>query len=275
MNGSVEPTTRGVAIIVLSGALLGLGYNYLGQLSRPARGLAWISEPRQLPSLEDLYPATAGSNTKPAPSTPASEEGEPRAPEVSPSDTNVEPTAREVPSKTGLPPSTTVTRPAAERAPSTVIVTTQNPASAVADPDDPLGIAVPSDNAEGLPEIPDLDRPFAVQITLVKRFFDAKAAYIVDARDEEEFEEGHIPGAFNLPFSTAGSDPARLEAIDAGERPIIIYCGGGTCEVSMSLAETLIYQFAKRKVLVYMGGFPEWQSAGYPVQKGKGDEVKG
>ena len=26
---------------------------------------------------------------------------------------------------------------------------------------------------------------------------------------------------------------------------------------------------AVAQVLVYMGGFPEWQSAGYPVQKGK------
>jgi rhodanese-related sulfurtransferase len=122
---------------------------------------------------------------------------------------------------------------------------------------------------EGVPEIPDLDRPFAVQLPTVKRFFDARAAYIIDARDPEEFDEGHIPGAVNLPFSTAGTDPARLEAIDNGERPIIVYCGGGTCEVSMTLAESLVYQYAKRKVLVYMGGFPEWQAAGYPVQKGK------
>jgi rhodanese-related sulfurtransferase len=144
------------------------------------------------------------------------------------------------------------------------------PAAAVvpAGADDPLGIGTGGPGAaDGLPEIPDLERPFNVDLATVKRFVDAGAALLVDARDPDEHAEGHIPGSVNLPWSTAGTDPAQLEAVDSGGRPIIVYCGGGTCEVSIHLAESLVHQFGKRRVLVYMGGFPEWAAAGYPVER--------
>ena len=53
------------------------------------------------------------------------------------------------------------------------------------------------------------------------------------------------------------------------DRPIIAYCGGGTCEISMGVADALIAR-GHRKVLVFMGGFPEWEAAGYPVVRGEG-----
>jgi len=63
------------------------------------------------------------------------------------------------------------------------------------------------------------------------------------------------------------TDPVRLEAFDAGGKPIIIYCGGGTCELSMNLAFALV-DAGKKKVLVFMGGWPEWQASGFPVATG-------
>jgi rhodanese-related sulfurtransferase len=140
-------------------------------------------------------------------------------------------------------------------------------AAAGAAADDPMG-GFASNPESGLPEIPDLDRPLSVELDTVRKFVEANAAMVLDAREPDDYKAGHIPGALNVPYDTAGSDPARLGALDSGGRPIIIYCGGGTCEVSMSLAETLIYQHAKRKVLVYMGGWPDWQGAGLPVVQG-------
>lgn len=145
-------------------------------------------------------------------------------------------------------------------------------APAGADPDDPLGggAGLGAVGESGLPEIPDLDRPFSVELDIVRKFVDAKGALILDAREPDEFAAGHIPGAINVPYESAGSDPARLQALDPGGKPIIIYCGGGTCEVSMHLAETLIFQHGRRRVLVYMGGWPDWVKAGAPVEKGAG-----
>ncbi len=139
---------------------------------------------------------------------------------------------------------------------------------AAVDLDDPLGGVVAAEGGASLPEIPDLGQPIEVKVSVVKAFFDAGAALIVDSRDAEDFAQGHIPGALNLPYEQAASDPARLEALDPGGRPLIIYCGGGTCEASMRLAEALLYQAGKRRVLVYEGGWPEWTERGYPVEKG-------
>ena len=69
--------------------------------------------------------------------------------------------------------------------------------------------------------------------------------------------EGHIRGAVSVPFNTMGMDPAALEQLDAGGKPIVTYCGGGTCEVSLSLAWEMI-GVGHAPIAVYMGGFPEW-----------------
>jgi rhodanese-related sulfurtransferase len=121
----------------------------------------------------------------------------------------------------------------------------------------------------GIPQIPDLDRPVFIQMPAVKKLFDADAALILDAREPEEFAEGHIPGALNLPFDEVITDPARLETLDPAGRAIVVYCGGGTCEVSQQLGFELI-RVGHRKVVVFQGGYPEWQEAGYPTETGSG-----
>jgi rhodanese-related sulfurtransferase len=132
------------------------------------------------------------------------------------------------------------------------------------DMNDPLGLGVQS--AGGF-DVPDVPRPLQIQTARVKQFFDGDAATFIDARDSEEYAAGHIPGAVNLPGEQAVSDPDRLEAFDAKGKPIIVYCGGGTCELSMNLGFQLMAA-GKKKVLVFMGGWPEWSSAGYPVALG-------
>ncbi len=145
------------------------------------------------------------------------------------------------------------------------------PAAPVMTPDmnDPLQLGAAS-VASGL-DVPDVGRPIQVQIAKVKAFFDAKAAMIVDAREPAEYAEGHIPGAINMPYDQVVTDPERLEKFDAQGKPIIVYCGGGTCELSMNLGYALV-NAGQKKVLVYMGGWPEWSTSGNPVAKGQTPE---
>lgn len=129
---------------------------------------------------------------------------------------------------------------------------------------DPLGLReAPAD----LPDIPDLGRPIQAQLPVVKKFFDARAAVIVDARPREEYEAGHVPGAVCLPYEEAGFDPETLERFDPGGKPVIVYCGGGACELSTNLALRLV-EAGKKKVLVFLGGWTAWEAAGYPVERG-------
>jgi rhodanese-related sulfurtransferase len=133
------------------------------------------------------------------------------------------------------------------------------------DMNDPLQLA--GGSGSNATDIPDVGRPIQVQISKVKELFDAKAGTIVDAREPSEYQEGHIPGAINMPYDQVVTDPARLESFDPQGKPIIVYCGGGTCELSMNLGFALVNAGQKR-VLVYMGGWPEWSTSGYPIAKG-------
>ena len=63
------------------------------------------------------------------------------------------------------------------------------------------------------------------------------------------------------------AEPERVKNLDPGGRPIVVYCGGGACELSINLSRVLI-EGGKRRVLIYEAGYPEWESAGYPVAKG-------
>ena len=136
---------------------------------------------------------------------------------------------------------------------------------------DPMAVGAAVGSA-GLPEIPVLDRPIQIELQAVKALFDARNVVIVDSREPDEFAEGHIPGALSMPFDEVTSEPERLEGLDTGGRPIVVYCGGGACELSMSLAWELIYA-GQSRVTVYMGGFPEWVEAGYPVESGSAPDA--
>jgi rhodanese-related sulfurtransferase len=137
------------------------------------------------------------------------------------------------------------------------------PASLEGASDDPMAMAGGGADLT----LPDLDRPIKANLEQVKRFFDADAALFADARDPDEFALGHIARSINLPYDVAAGDPAMLEQLDTGGRPVVVYCGGGDCELSMNLAYDLFFA-GHTKVLVYEGGYPEWEAAGFPVAGG-------
>jgi len=132
---------------------------------------------------------------------------------------------------------------------------------------DPLAIPSGGPGAE-LPEIPALGRPVQIEVAAVKQYVDAAGALVIDAREAHEYDAGHVPGAINLPYDQVATDRQRLEQLDTGGRPIVIYCGGGSCELSLSLAWDLVYAGHDR-IAVYMGGYPEWVDAGHPIVEGQ------
>jgi rhodanese-related sulfurtransferase len=132
--------------------------------------------------------------------------------------------------------------------------------------DDPMAVGLGGGGVE-LPEIPELDRPVEIQLEAVKQLFDAGAAVFIDAREREEFADGHIAGALSMPFDEVTAEPERMENLMTGGRPIVAYCGGGLCEDSLGLAWELLAA-GQTRVVVYVGGFSEWAEAGHPVDDG-------
>jgi rhodanese-related sulfurtransferase len=108
----------------------------------------------------------------------------------------------------------------------------------------------------------------AAQLFHDPRFKQGSIAFI-DARDEQHYREGHIPGACEFdPYYPEKYFPTALPVCQAAEQ-IVVYCNGGDCDDSESAAILLReVGIANRKLFVYPGGIPEWTTNGLPVEIG-------
>ena len=85
-------------------------------------------------------------------------------------------------------------------------------------------------------------------------------ALVVDVREVNEFADGHIPGAVNLPLSTFQA--SKLPKAEG--KTIILKCLGGK-RSGMALDKCSVAQEAVDTHLA--GGFGAWASAGLPVER--------
>ncbi len=109
-----------------------------------------------------------------------------------------------------------------------------------------------------------------VRISLVgaKSKFDKKKSVFLDARKSEEYQGGHIPGAYNLYSEDIDQyAPKVLPLLPDKGQDIVCYCHGGDCDMALRDARFLAEQ-GFTHVEVYQGGWPEWSKAGYPAAKG-------
>ena len=111
-----------------------------------------------------------------------------------------------------------------------------------------------------LSETTILSAPEYINLKSAKEMYD-RGILFIDARDEEEFAEGHIKGA-----TVALSTPELVQLTPDRSTPIVTYCGGGECDVSMELAVELMDSWDYERIFVYKDGWPEWKRAGYPVE---------
>lgn len=105
--------------------------------------------------------------------------------------------------------------------------------------------------------------------------FQQGAIVFVDARDEQHYREGHIPGACEFdPYHPEKYFAAVLPLCQAAEQ-IVVYCNGGDCDDSESAALTLRdVGIATNKLCVYGGGITEWTTNNLPVETGERDSGK-
>ncbi|TPV92705.1 MAG: rhodanese-like domain-containing protein [Myxococcales bacterium FL481] len=90
---------------------------------------------------------------------------------------------------------------------------------------------------------------------------------VVDARSSEEFQAGHIPGAFNLPAHEAtGILEVQSVPVDINDL-VVTYCDGGeACYLSEYLAIVLRDQAQCKTVKVLDGGWAAWVDAKAPIE---------
>ena len=91
----------------------------------------------------------------------------------------------------------------------------------------------------------------------------------LDARDEQHYLEGHIPGAYLFDYYHPEQYIASVLQLCQAAQQILVYCNGGDCEDSV-LAANMLRDAAipGDKLFVYGGGITEWIANGHPVEVG-------
>lgn len=87
-------------------------------------------------------------------------------------------------------------------------------------------------------------------------------AVIVDVRDKDEWNEGHIPGALHMSRGTIELDIE--EKVPDPNAMIICHCGGGG---RSALATESLQKMGYKNVRSMAGGFKAWKAAGLPFTK--------
>lgn len=84
---------------------------------------------------------------------------------------------------------------------------------------------------------------------------------ILDVRSREEFAEGHIAGAKNIPHDEVAPHASELKGYDR----VIIHCmrGGRATMAYQALSQAGL----KNLVCIGTSGMGDWLAAGYPVTR--------
>jgi rhodanese-related sulfurtransferase len=87
-------------------------------------------------------------------------------------------------------------------------------------------------------------------------------AVIVDVRDKDEWDDGHIPGGMHMSRGTIELDIE--EKVPDANAMIICHCGGGG---RSALATESLQKMGYKNVRSMAGGFKAWKAAGLPTTK--------
>ncbi len=86
-------------------------------------------------------------------------------------------------------------------------------------------------------------------------------AVLVDVREQQEFEQSHIPGAKHVP---RGHLESRIEAAAKQDDHVVLYCASGNR--SALAARTLQDELGYQNVESMTGGITLWKDRGYDVE---------
>lgn len=100
----------------------------------------------------------------------------------------------------------------------------------------------------------------------MKEVVEKNKALIIDVRLEETFRVGHIPSAISIPISTFDELIGNFYESVTMEQKIIVYCSSRECTDSHGIAQKLS-DFGYKDVMVFAGGFNEWEQGGCQVEK--------
>ena len=88
-----------------------------------------------------------------------------------------------------------------------------------------------------------------------------EAPLVIDVRQANEYEAGHIPGSVHI---TAGSLPDRLDELPR-DHPIVTICAAG---LRAAVAASILRSSGFADVSWVASGVPAWRAQGHPTVRG-------
>jgi rhodanese-related sulfurtransferase len=86
---------------------------------------------------------------------------------------------------------------------------------------------------------------------------------LLDVRERDEWDAGHIPGSLHMPYHDIRGLPVGVDL----SRPVAAICGSGQ---RSAVAASLLKRFGADRVLhVVDGGVPRWKRAGWPIEEAR------
>jgi len=91
-------------------------------------------------------------------------------------------------------------------------------------------------------------------------------ALILDVRTPEEYAQGHVPGAVNVPHTEVAARLDEIEAEVGGDpsRPVVVYCERGA---RAAKAEAELLEAGYRQVLHLEGDMSDWRAKGRATER--------
>lgn len=96
---------------------------------------------------------------------------------------------------------------------------------------------------------------------LISRIEAETAPMILDVRTPEEFAEGHIQGAINIPFTELAARASELEM--EGSDELVVYCQSGR---RAGIAEATLAELGFTNVRDLEGHIAAWKEAELPLE---------
>jgi rhodanese-related sulfurtransferase len=106
----------------------------------------------------------------------------------------------------------------------------------------------------------------AIDINQAAQLLREGKAVFIDARHEEEYVQGHIPGALCIPVEELKRNPGLIASVPK-DVPIVTYCSGEECELSTDLGYK-IAAMGYTSVRIFFAGWLEWKQHGMPIELG-------
>ena len=95
----------------------------------------------------------------------------------------------------------------------------------------------------------------------LKTQLETEAPTIIDVRSPEEYAEGHVPGAVNIPMDELEQ---RLDEVPQ-DRPVVPYCNMYHPGSSRGERAAMLFQAHGYEANTLEGGFPAWMNLGRDV----------